>query len=164
MLNAIGSETLRRAIGNQCLAAAGFAIHGGNAENVLTANAVTLTIDGVFNAFAAQTEIDLSAITVHDRDGVVDDTKRTLADGYEQKFVLAANAADTIVVVAGDPLPTAQGDEPDWPSLPDGYAPFGGLKVVNASSADFVLGTTDLSASGITDTYYDIMTIPPRAT
>lgn len=66
MLDSIGDTALRRTIGGLCIGNAGLAIHGTNAENVLTGAAVTLTHNGVCNAFAAQTEIDLSGKTAYD--------------------------------------------------------------------------------------------------
>ena len=164
MLNAIPHELTRRTLGNVCLASVGLAIHGTNTENVLTANAVALVNGGLFNAFAAQTEIDISGKSFFDAAGDSITAPTSVPDGYTCKFVLAANSADAIVVICGKPILTSQGDDADWPILPDGYAPFGGIKVGNASGAAFVIGTTDLDAAGITDTYYNLMTIPERAT
>ena len=148
---------------NMTLDDVGLAIHGTNTENVLTANAADQIINGVFNALAADTEIDISALSFYDGDGNLLSAVTALADGYEAKYVLANNASDTQICCIGWPMLTSQGDDADWPNVPTGYAPFGGIKVVNASGADFTIGTTALDASGITDTYYDLGFVPPRA-
>lgn len=163
MLNSIGDETLRRVLGNICVGNAGLAIHGTNAENVLTGAAVTLTHNGVCNALAAQTEIDLSGKTAYDAAGVALSAIPSQADGTTCKYVLAANISDAIIILCGTPMLTAQGDDADWPVLPAGYAPFGGITVVNASGSAFTIGTTDFDATGITTTFKSLMTIPTRA-
>ncbi len=163
MLDSIGDTALRRTIGGLCIGNAGLAIHGTNVENVLTATAVVLTHNGVCNAFAAQTEIDLSAKTAYDEKGVALSAIPTLAAGYTRKYVLAANSSDAIIILCGKPMLTAQGDDADWPVLPAGYCPFGGIKVVNGTASAFTLGTTALNTASLTVTYSSLLTIPPRA-
>jgi len=136
MLDSIGDAALRRTIGGLCIGNAGLAIHGTNVENVLTATAVTLTHNGVCNAFAAQTEIDLSAKTAYDEKGVA---------------------------LSAIPMLTSQGDDADWPVLPFGYCPFGGIKVVNGTASAFTIGTTALNTASLTVTYSSLLTIPPRS-
>jgi len=41
-----------------------------------------------------------------------------------------------------------------WPEPTAAYCPFGGVKVAT-SGATFIAGTTNFSASEVTDTYYD---------
>ena len=44
-----------------------------------------------------------------------------------------------------------------WPSPSEDKCPIGGFKVALNSSTTFTGATTDLDASGVTDTYYDFM-------
>ena len=90
MLNAIRDMTQRLAIGNQCLASAGLAASGANA---LTANAVTLTIDGLFVAFAAKASIMLGTLPAFNHEGKSASKATTVPVGFTVKYVLAANAA-----------------------------------------------------------------------
>lgn len=171
MLSSIPHDSVRHTVGNRSFTAAGLAIHGSNTENVLTANAVTCCIDGVFNTLAAQTEIDINGLTFYNENGETNTKGVTPYTGVvavpaasECKFVLAVNASDTIVVCQGNRAVTADVTAGTavsaWPKVPAGFAPFGGVKVVNGSSADFTLGATDLDATGITDTYYDLSVVP----
>ncbi len=160
MLNAIRDMIPRLSIGNQCLASAGLAASGADA---LTATAVTLTIDGVFNAFAAQAAIDISALPAYDFQGCELNSAVVVKPGFTAKFVFAANASDAIALLCGAPMANDSAEHADWPPLVDGYAPFGGVKVVNAGTADFVPGTTAFNAAGITATFINFQVIPPRS-
>ena len=47
-----------------------------------------------------------------------------------------------------------------WPDVPDGKCPIGAFKIDLASTATFTSGTTDLGAANVTDTYFDLSTVP----
>ena len=50
-----------------------------------------------------------------------------------------------------------------WPEAPADECPIGAIKVALAASGTgvpFIGGTTDLGATGVTDTYYDLLAIP----
>jgi len=157
------NNAVRTAVLNMCFGDAGLAIHGVNTENVLTANAVEMSVNGVWNTLAAQAEVDISGLTFYNGDGDVLTAAPVVQTAYEAKFVLARNSADTIICCCGFEIATADTEEPDWPVVPDGYTPFGGIKVVNATGSDFTIGTTGLDTANITDTYYDLCNIPPRS-
>lgn len=160
MLNAIRDMTQRLTIGNQCLASAGLAASGANA---LTANAVTLTIDGLFVAFAAEASIVLGTLPAFNHEGKSASKATTVPVGFTVKYVLAANAAGNMALLCGAPMDNAGIDPADWPPLPEGYAPFGGIKVINAGAAAFTPGTTAFATAGVTATFLNFMTIPPRS-
>jgi len=104
----------------------------------------------------------LSAIAAIDVSGLGGLSSTALADGKTQIFGLEASTdASTVTIVYGAQVSTADitaGDaEVSWPRASStDHTIFGAVKVVNASSADFTFGTTELSASGITDTYYNV--------
>lgn len=47
-------------------------------------------------------------------------------------------------------------------TLPSGNIPFGYMKIVTDSTHEFVPGTTAMTATGITETYYNLAIIPSR--
>lgn len=156
-LNHLGREADRGLIGTRCHGAAGFAIDGVNAENVETANAFDYSINGIMYSNAADAEIDISA--------EIASLPADLADGNEQIYVFCIDSAGAYYVIAGDVVANADIDagtkNSHWPEGGgDDMCAFAAVKVKNASGADFILGTTALSAAGITDTYYDLAVIP----
>ena len=144
---------LRHLLGNMTFNSGVLAIDGTNTENVQTGATIEFTVKGIHYTKAAVAEIDLSTLT-----GL---PSTALADGYTQMFGLELVAGGTISVVYGEQIATADitsGDQVvDWPIASDGLSTvFGAIKVANASGSDWTLGTTDLDAAGITDTYYNI--------
>ena len=130
-------EAVNNALLNVVLSDGGLAIDS-SAENIKTAATLTYTINGVFTTKTAAS-IDLSTMTCGGE---------VIADGetaYLVCLVDADGSFDVVLVESGESY-----------SVPAGYACFGKVKVVNASGSDFTVGTTELSASGITDTYYDL--------
>lgn len=112
---------------------------GTTASKVKTTNATVVLNNGVVNAVAATDD----AWTL---------TGANLATGKTRKYLLCVSAADAFTVIASDDQATAAdcrfGQRPA-----DGIAVLGILQVTNNSGADFVPGTTLLSA--VTPTYLD---------
>ena len=156
-LDALNHENLRNLLGNFCASRVAVAIHGTNTENILTTVAAVFAIDGIFYTLAAQTEIDLSAITVSSGVG-------TVADGYTKIFLIQLNSAGTITVNAGDAVLTADitagTKDAAFPEPEDDKVAIAAVKVANATGSAFTLGTTDLDTVGITDTYYNLCRVP----
>jgi len=48
----------------------------------------------------------------------------------------------------------------EWPEPPDGECPVGAFRIATTTTYTFTCGTTDMSATGITETYYDLAAIP----
>lgn len=174
-LGGITNNSIRDAIGTRSFAAAGLAIHGANSENVLTAAAVPHTINGVFQtALAIDAELDLSATTVLSaKDGstladVV--TMEALAAGDDpvtKVYVLACKGNASFIIEPEVDVAAAQDDADYTLSCPDGYCPYGLIKIVQAPTpsvgvALFKLGTTDMTGvTGQTVTFFDVATLPP---
>lgn len=151
-------EALIDLLGSRCYGNPALAIDGVNAENVETANSVSYSIDGVMYTKAAVAEIDLSALGVLDEEGTAQSAVTAQEDGKDRAYLLVLNAAGTIFIVEGDDVDTGETVRP--PQCPNGYAPYGIVKVENASGADFTFGTTDLSTAGVTDTYVNVSVCP----
>ena len=155
-LNSVGREAGRGLHGTRNMDSAAIAIHGANAENILLANAISYMVNGLMYSNAADAEIDISAeVTV----------PANLADLSEQIFVLCIDSAGAYSFVTGNVVLNADIDSGDklshWPEdLTDDVCPIAAIKVKNASGADFILGTTLLSAAGIADTYYNLGVVP----
>ena len=149
-----GQAYLRNLLGNMCFTSGVLAIDGTNTENVQTTVAVLYSVKGIIYSLAPIAEIDVSGL------GGLPTT--ALADGYTQIFGFEASTdASVVTVVFGDQVLTsaitAGTAEVSWPraSTTD-HTIFGAVKVVNASGSDWTLGTTDLDAASITDTYYNV--------
>jgi hypothetical protein len=130
------------------LTAAGLA-EGTNANTFKTVNTLTFTNNGVFKSLAATDNLVFSAGTA-------------LANSQACLFAVWVNTSGTVtttqgpIVAAGDPCPV--------PTQATANVTLVGLiKVTTSSAATFTPATTDLSASGITDVFYDCMVMPGSA-
>lgn len=173
-LAGITNQAVRSAMGTRSLTAANLAIHGSNSENCLTTAAVVHTIDGKFQTnFAIASEIDLSALSVVDANGNSLDSVVTMpaiaagGDSRTKVYILACIGTTAYIVEPEVDVAAAQTNSEESLKCPDGYAPFGTIKVVQsptdaAGSALFTLGTTDMT--GITNqtvTFGSISLVPP---
>jgi hypothetical protein len=79
-------------------------------------------------------------------------------------YLMCVNASGTVTSVKGTAVLTSE-LEADvvalaWPEPTAGTCPFGAVKIVTDHTHTFTAGTTALDAAGITETYYDLMSIP----
>jgi hypothetical protein len=130
------------------LTAAGLA-EGTNSGTFKTVNTLTFTNNGVFKSKAATDNLAFS-------------TGTALAASQACLFAVWINTSGTVttsqgpIVASGDPCPV--------PSQSIANTTLVGLiKVTTSSAATFTPATTDLSASGITDEFYDCMDMPGSA-
>jgi hypothetical protein len=130
------------------LTAAGLA-EGTNSATFKTTNTLTFTNNGVFKSKAATDNLALS-------------TGTALAASQACLFAVWINTSGTTtttqgpIVAAGDPCPV--------PTQSTANVTLVGLiKITTSSAATFTPGTTDFSASGITDDFYDCMDMPGSA-
>lgn len=68
-------------------------------------------------------------------------------------YLVSINAAGTVTVTKGTETTT---DTCVLPDTPANEKAIGAIKILTAAATTFTSGTTDLSAAGITDTYYDM--------
>jgi len=165
-LQDLTSAPARDLLGNMAYSKAALAI-GTTKSAINTTAALNYTVNGVMYTKAAMTS---QALTGYSRDG------KQLGNTYVQPanttvfYTISINAAGTTVAAtqgtyAGQPLTSpayggvsAVGDGL-VPNAPDGFTPFGVIKVVTGS-ATFTLGTTLFDAANLTSTFYDVGVLP----
>lgn len=131
---------------------------GTNAGTFKTTAATVYTVNGKIFAKAATDNIAFATA------GDAFYTQPVLSTAY---YIVLINAAGTVTVLQGRPstLTALDGNKPGaLPNIPDAVsalnAVLGVLKVVVANAATFLPGTTDLSATDVSDTWTDLMAIP----
>lgn len=172
-LGGITNASIRNTAGSRSFSKAGLGIDA-NTADVQTASAVVHTIDGEFQTdLAVKAAIDLSAASyISGRDGEAvsgpvtkpaipaDEKARTVT------YVMACQGDAVFVVEADVESDAARGSYIDYSlNCPDGYAPFGVIKIVMApGSAAFTLGTTALTGvANQTVTFHDVSVCPASA-
>ena len=143
--------------GCECMCKAGLAI-GSTATKVKTveasgSNGVTWSIDGL-TYYKANTDDQFTL------------SGTALAAGEICMFLLGLNASGTATAVQSDIYTTTDIknglERIEFPQMTDGYCPIGCVVVETAAGYTFTPGTTELSATGVTDTYVDIKSIPTQ--
>lgn len=77
-------------------------------------------------------------------------------------YLVSVNAAGTVLITKGTETATASysaSTANQLPAVPAGNCPLAAMKVVTVA-VTFTSGTTDLSASGITATFFDLSLVP----
>ena len=164
-------EGTRSAVASQCHVKATLAAHNTGVKTVKNTGAIIYSIDGIMYTKAA---LSNQAITITHR---FDGSKVTTNDpAYVQPaeteviYLFALNAAGTLAVIQG----SYAGQEIKYsgdlsrvltgaggvPAVPKGYAVFGAMKVVTATATTFTPTSTNLDASGVTATFYDLALAP----
>jgi hypothetical protein len=133
------------------LGAAGLA-EGTNANTFKTSNILHYVINGRSYVKAATDNI---AFAAHSSSALV-----ALAAKKTAVFFFLINAAGTITVIQGTTSPaTTEQDYVsrgiDWPHVADN-AVIGALKIQTNNAATFTAGSTDLGATDVVDTFYDV--------
>lgn len=130
------------------LTAAGLA-EGTNSATFKTTNTLAFTNNGVFKSKGAT-------------DNLVFSTGTALAASQSCLFGVWIDGSGNVtttqgpIVAAGDPCPVPS-------QTTAGVTLVGLIKVTTSSAVTFTPGTTDLSASGITDAFFDCMDMPGSA-
>lgn len=140
--------------GTLCLSKAGVAI-GGTASKVKTAA-----------PNGAGTDFAIKGYLYHlaDTDDFWTLSGDTIAVSSSCLILLCVNASGTMSIVQGDAVLTANITSGytslKWPQPGEAVCPLGAVRIDTNASVPFVMGTTLLSAAGITDTYYDFFALP----
>tara|TARA_R110000744_G_scaffold6642_5_gene23138 strand:+ start:4606 stop:5067 length:462 start_codon:yes stop_codon:yes gene_type:complete len=80
-------------------------------------------------------------------------------------YLVLLSAAGVLSIVKGKEELTANvgvSASLQWPGPGEDVCPIGGFRIDTNASVPFTCGTTDLGASGITDTYYDFIAGMPN--
>ena len=123
---------------------------GTNAATLKTTNALNFCLKGIAYAKAATDNIAMTALDQQ-------------ADLTSCLYTVGINASGTVKVFKGVEQLTTEVDKGDvplyWPRVDSGYVAIGGFRIV-LDGGTFTSGTTDLSGTGVTDTYYDFAFMP----
>jgi hypothetical protein len=151
------------------LASAGLA-EGTNANTIKTTADITYTIDGRFYAKATTDNIAISytgASVYQAAAGGVQAINGGFTGGVNgstRLYLLTLDASGAVGIVPGaivDSAELAAGRVAlQFPDAPAGVCPFGALRIALTAGTAFTPGSTDLSASGVTDTFYNLMDVP----
>lgn len=136
----IARKKIMAFLGTYNMASQAVAIDETNTENIQSTGTAPVMLNGaLIPALAADAELDISADTTGDATGTV------IADSNEQYFAVMADADGVLSVwVAGDAATTGSAtcQIPDFD--PETYCCVGVMKI-DASGADFTVGTTALT-------------------
>ena len=142
--------------GTYCVSSAGLAIGDGAKTGPAIVGedslGLTFAIDGILYYKAdAATVIPLTAATAQ-------------AVSTSCLYLMQIDTAGTVSSVKGREVLTADltdGSEVlEWPVPADGKCPIGAVRIDTDSTHTFTPGTTALDAAGITETYYNLITVP----
>ena len=141
--------------GTLCLSKAGLA------EATTTAGAIKIVApNGAGVDFAIGGKIYHKA----DTDDIAITAATAQAALYSCLYLVQLNSSGTLSTVKGTAVLTADvtaGKTPlTWPEPAASNCPIGAFRVDTASGYTFTANTTDLSATGITATYYDLFAVP----
>lgn len=152
-----------------CLAAAGLA-EGTNANTIQTGNNVTYTIDGRFYSKSATDNIAISyaGATVYQAAAggiqAVNGGFTGGVNGSTRMYLVCLDTAGAVSIVPGQIVDTAELAAGRvalmFPEAPKDVCPIGAMRIALTAGTAFTPGSTDLSASGVTDTFYSLMDVP----
>lgn len=166
-----------RLLGNMNLVKAVLAINAGAAATVRTTGALTFLVDGIQYTRAALANVALQALAAADLPAsMASFVQPSGSTGFVVQpagttvfYVLAVNTAGTVRTVQGNwngQQISLQGltqvGKSVIPDTPDGWIPFGIIKVVTGA-ATFTPGTTALDAANVTASYFDVAVLPSAA-
>lgn len=148
-------DNLKLSQGGSFALTAGGLAEGTNANTYQTANTITYVTDGVFRSKGATNNVAFSA------------GHATVPVSSSCLYLVCLDSGGNFSTVAGRAVPTADVTAGfralEWPAPPVGdIAVVGAIRVDTNASATFTPGSVDLSASGITDVFYDLFAVPTR--
>lgn len=147
-------DNLKLSQGGSFALTAGGLAEGTNANTYKTVNTITFVVDGIFRTKTATDNVAFSS------------GHATVPVSSSVLYLICLSSAGTFSTVAGRAVPTAEvtaGTRAlEWPGVPVDVTPVGAIRVDTSASATFTPGSVDLSAAGITGTYYDLFAVPTR--
>ncbi len=142
---------------------------GTTAGTVKTTVAIAYALDGRFysKAITDNIAISYSGPAVYQAPtgvGSVNGGFTGGSNGSTRIYGLFLDASGTVSVLPGaivDSADLAAGRASlQWPDVPNNVCPFGAVRIAVTAGTSFVPGTTSLSASGVTATYYNLADMP----
>lgn len=143
---------------------------GTNANTIQIAAAIDYVIDGQFYAKAITDNVAISyagpSVYQAASGGVGGMTGGFTGgtNGSTRLYLICLSTAGAASIVPGpivDTVELAAGRVAlQYPDAANGTCPIGALRVALTAGTAFTPGATDLSASGVTDTFYNLSTVP----
>ena len=143
---------------------------GTNANTIQIATAINYAIDGRFysKAITDNIAISYSGPTVYQAAaGGIQSVNGGFTGGVNGSTRIYGIFLDTAGAVSILPGPIVDSVELaagrvalQWPDAPNGVCPIGGLRIALTAGTTFTPGSVDLSASGVTDTFYNLADMP----
>lgn len=143
---------------------------GTAANSIQIATAINYIIDGRFYSKAITDDIAISysgpAVYQAAAGGVqnVNGSFTGGVNGSTRIYGIYLSTAGAVSILPGpivDSAELAAGRVAlNWPDVPAGVCPIGGLRIALTAGTTFTPGSTDLSASGVTDTFYNLADMP----
>lgn len=164
------SDNLSLAQGASIAFSSGALAEGTNANTVKSTATITYTIDGKFYSKSATDNIAISyagsAVYQAAAGGVqaVNGGFVGGVNGSTRLYLITLDASGNVGIVPGqivDSAELAAGRVAlGFPDAPNGVCAVGALRVALTAGTAFTPGSTDLSASGVTATFYNLSTVP----
>lgn len=120
----------------------------GNTMDLKTTAALKYGVNGEWLSKAATDPIDISALY----------TPTPLPDGRARIYLVTLDASGNFGILEGQDAASVALAK--YPNPDEDVAAIGAVKVMNASGAPFVFGTTVLTTSGLTCTYHELYKVP----
>lgn len=142
---------------------------GTNANTIQIATAINYVIDGRFysKAITDNIAISYSGPTVYQAPSGVGSINGSFTGGVNGSTRIYGIFLDTAGAVSILPGPIVDSAELaagrvalQWPDTPYGVCPIGGMRIALTAGTTFIPGSTDLSATGVTDTFYNLADMP----
>lgn len=143
---------------------------GTNANTIQIATAINFVIDGQFytKAITDNIAISYSGATVYQAAAggiqAVNGGFTGGVNGSTRIYGLFLSTAGAVSIVPGPIVDTAELAAGrvalPFPTAPRGVCPIGALRIALTAGTAFTPGSTDLSATGVTDTFYNLADMP----
>lgn len=143
---------------------------GTNANTIQIAAAINYVIDGRFYSKAITDNIAISYAgpTVYQAAaGGIQSVNGGFTggvNGSSRIYGIFLNAAGAVSILPGPVVDAAElaggRISLQWPDAPAGVCPIGAVRIDLTAGTTFTPGGTDLSASGVTDTFYNLADMP----
>jgi hypothetical protein len=143
---------------------------GTNANTIQNASTVTFVIDGRFYSKSATDNIAISysGPTVYQAAAggiqAVNGGFTGGVNGSTRNYLICLDTSGAVSIVPGPIVDSAELAAGRvalmFPDSPNGVCPVAALRIALTAGTTFTPGSTDLSASGVTDTFYNLATVP----
>lgn len=163
------SDNLSENFGATMALNSGALAEGTNANTIKTTADIAYVIDGQFYSKATTDNIAISysGPTVYQAPtgvGSINGSFTGGVNGSTRMYLICLSTAGAVSIVPGEIVDSADlaagTNALEFPDAPKGVCPIGAMRIALTAGTTFIPGSTDLSASGVTDTFYNLATVP----